>query len=415
VTAAVSGDPRAEKLRRYWSTGKGAAKIRWGTKGDWTRCYKYLKKYMGVRAKGYCQNLHKRNTGVWTGSRLNASAPPAVSIEAALVASLEAGQWTGEDGRIDRMSTLIGIRDGIYTERLDNIELLKAIVAGGFPVAPPDTWFEDPKLDGPTPLTVDDDGHVYGHIATFDVAHIGLPGKVHAPKSRTDYAYFKTGALRVASGRDVNVGQLTLAGGHAPLAANAGAAVAHYDQTASAVADINVGEDRYGIWAAGALRPDIKPEQVRTLRASAPSGDWRPIGGSLELVAICQVNVPGFPVTRARVASGAITALVAAGTRPLMERRLTLMADALMADRVAALEEAVFASSQVAEPVVDTETVQEINEIVTEEAAPETVVEVAEDTAVSRARAAVRERRKQALRERVHGTGETASGAQGKA
>jgi hypothetical protein len=61
----------AATLRRYWSTGAGAAKIRWGTPGDWTRCNKQLSKYLGPRAKGYCQLLHIRNTGVATGSRLN--------------------------------------------------------------------------------------------------------------------------------------------------------------------------------------------------------------------------------------------------------------------------------------------------------------------------------------------------------
>lgn len=61
----------AETLRRYWSTGAGASKIRWGTPGDWGRCNKQLSKYMGARAKGYCQLMHIRNTGVGTGSRLN--------------------------------------------------------------------------------------------------------------------------------------------------------------------------------------------------------------------------------------------------------------------------------------------------------------------------------------------------------
>lgn len=61
----------AETLRRYWSSGKGGAKIRWGTPGDWTRCERQLRKYLGPRAKGYCQNMHKRNTGVYTGSRAN--------------------------------------------------------------------------------------------------------------------------------------------------------------------------------------------------------------------------------------------------------------------------------------------------------------------------------------------------------
>src|SRR4029078_4701263 len=135
--------------------------------------------------------------------------------------------------------------------------------------------------------------------------------------SRSNYSYFTTGTLRTASGKDINVGQLTLAGAHAPLTADAGHAVAHYDNTASAVADVVVGEDKFGIWVAGALRPDIKPEQVRTLRASAPSGDWRRINRAPGLVSVCQVNVPGFPIARARVASGAVTALVAAGARSL--------------------------------------------------------------------------------------------------
>lgn len=61
----------AEQLRSYWSTGQGADKIRWGTPGDFTRCTRQLSKYMGARAKGYCARLHRRNTGVYPGSRYN--------------------------------------------------------------------------------------------------------------------------------------------------------------------------------------------------------------------------------------------------------------------------------------------------------------------------------------------------------
>lgn len=61
----------AEELRQYWTRGKGALKIRWGTPGDWTRCVRHLSKYMGPRAKGYCQLRHKEATGVYTGSRFN--------------------------------------------------------------------------------------------------------------------------------------------------------------------------------------------------------------------------------------------------------------------------------------------------------------------------------------------------------
>jgi hypothetical protein len=147
------------------------------------------------------------------------------------------------------------------------------------------------------------------------------------PKSRSGYAYFHTGVVRADDGSDVPVGQLTLAGGHASLEASAMEAVKHYDDTASAFADVHAGEDAYGIWVAGSLRPGTAPEQVRAIRASAPSGDWRPIRGSLELVAVCQVNVPGFPIARARVASGSVMALVAAGAQTLAKMKSDPFAD----------------------------------------------------------------------------------------
>jgi hypothetical protein len=49
----------------YWAHGKGAAKIRWGTKGDLTRAHRHLSKYVGPKlAWGLAQNLHKRVFGV---------------------------------------------------------------------------------------------------------------------------------------------------------------------------------------------------------------------------------------------------------------------------------------------------------------------------------------------------------------
>lgn len=66
------GDGPAEKLRRYWTTGAGAAKIAWNTDGDWTRCVANLSKYMSKdEAEGYCQKLHKRATGMYTGDKAN--------------------------------------------------------------------------------------------------------------------------------------------------------------------------------------------------------------------------------------------------------------------------------------------------------------------------------------------------------
>lgn len=213
----------------------------------------------------------------------------------------------------------ITVEPGIYEEIEE--DMLSALAASAAPIVPPRDWFNNPNLSQATPLTVDDEGRVFGHIAAWDVDHIGLPQATKPPRSASKYAYFRTGQVRTTEG-DVAVGQLTLAGGHAPLHASANDAVKHYDDTASAIADVAAGEDQYGIWVSGALRPEATPSQVRALRASAPSGDWRPIRGRLELVAVCQVNVPGFPIARTMVASsGAPLALVAAGARPLAEIR----------------------------------------------------------------------------------------------
>lgn len=483
----------AEALRRYWTRGKGAAKIRWGTKGDWTRCVRNLAKYMGPRAKGYCQLRHKEATGVYTGSNLNvgqkkgrnfsslfasedaftdamierarlsalaADAREKVSLIASASAGATGAKFTipmlvpeglesgdgrkfaegaitfrelpvpllwqiktgaGHDGsvvvgRIDNIERIEGgmgnaygvfdtgpygreaqrlvqngflrgvsvdldqfeakeekkpveemaedsgqeigkdkltinkarimaativakpafqecsillqdegdqednvtPEDGVYEESMEDFQDVEPMLASGFldsdvPMIPPADWFENPKFSRATPLTVDADGRVYGHIAAWAVNHIGLPRATKPPRSRSNYAYFHSGVIRTDAGSDIPVGQLTLAGGHAPLNATAASAAKHYDDTASAVADIHVGEDEYGIWCAGSLRPGLEEMQIRALRASAPSGDWRPINGSLELVAICQVNVPGFPTARAMIASGKILALVAAG------------------------------------------------------------------------------------------------------
>jgi len=512
----------AEKLRRYWVYGKGAAKIRWNTAGDWTRCVRQLSKYMGPRAKGYCALRHKEATGMWTGDKEHrqlygkkgvradafstdfilpseavleatslktraASARSRVVLAGAEVEEVRGAEFViplvipenteSGDGRkfekgaitmrelplpflwqiktgeghsgsvvigtilsMERVDQGIGnargyfdtgeygkeaerlvrggfirgvsadmdmfeadeedenaendsnkkvgagkmkitkarvmavtlvpkpafqecrveladqsggeqeeevISDGVYVEGLNPLDasalVACGIVAGMIPVTPPKDWFDNPKLKKPTALTVTDDGQVYGHIAAWHVDHIGMSYGTRPPRSKSSYAYFHTGAVRAEDGTDVPVGQLTLAGGHASLEASASEAVRHYDDTASAVADVHAGEDAYGIWVSGALRPGTSPEQIRALRASAPSGDWRPIKGALELVAICQVNVPGFPIARARVASGQVMALVAAGASVLAQLKNDPLAE--LHTRIDKLEAPLIAAS----------------------------------------------------------------------
>lgn len=191
-----------------------------------------------------------------------------------------------------------------------------ALTASAIPTAPPEAWFKDPQLTGPTALVVEDDGRVYGHIAAWGTCHIGQVGKcVEPPTSASNYAYFRTGALQTAEGTSVAVGHLTMGTGHAGPRDSANAAAEHYDNTGTVFADVAAGEDAYGIWVAGSLRPGITAEQVRVARSAPISGDWRTIRGSLELVGALAVNVPGFPVPRPRglLASGEVKSLQASG------------------------------------------------------------------------------------------------------
>lgn len=193
-----------------------------------------------------------------------------------------------------------------------------ALVASGGPVRPPAAWFADPALDGPTALVVEDDGRVYGHIALWGTCHTSHTAQgqcIQPPASATGYAHFRTGALRTEEGTEVPVGHLTLDTRHAGPRLSAAAAARHYDDTGSVAADVAAGEDAFGIWVAGSLRPGISDEDVRALRAAPISGDWRRLGGNLELVAALAVNTPGFPVPRPQglVASGAVYSLTASG------------------------------------------------------------------------------------------------------
>lgn len=191
-----------------------------------------------------------------------------------------------------------------------------ALVAAAIPTAPPESWFKDPGLTSPTALVIEDDGRVYGHIAAWGTCHIGQIGKcVEPPTSPSNYAYFRTGALQTAEGTSVAVGHLTMDTGHAGPRDSASQAAAHYDNTGYVFADVAAGEDAYGIWVAGSLRPGVPAERVRVARSAPISGDWRTIRGSLELVGALAVNVPGFPVPRPRglLASGEVKSLQASG------------------------------------------------------------------------------------------------------
>lgn len=183
--------------------------------------------------------------------------------------------------------------------------------AGAAPL-PPSDWFRRPDLDRLTPLTVSDSGRVFGHIAGWGTCHVGMPGCVTPPYSASGYSYFHVAEQATAEGTVLPVGTLVAGPRHADPQLAFQAAQQHYDDPAAAVARVVAGEDEFGIWVAGWMLPGASDEARAVFTSSPVSGDWRRIGGSLELVAVCSVNTPGFPVPRARVAfsSGAQRTLV---------------------------------------------------------------------------------------------------------
>lgn len=191
---------------------------------------------------------------------------------------------------------------------------LAALVAAGVRYDRSD--FADPHLDGPTALTITADGRVFGHLASWNMPHIGMGRRTTPPRNSTNYKYFHQGIVSTPDG-DLPVGKITLGTGHAPIGTGitADAAAAHYDNTGAVVAAVRAGEDDHGIWLAGRVLPGTAPERVDELRLAGVSGDWRGIDGRMELVAALAVNVPGFPLPRTEelVAAGAPVALVAAG------------------------------------------------------------------------------------------------------
>lgn len=204
---------------------------------------------------------------------------------------------------------------------------LTAAAAGLVPLEPPVDWFSNPELDGPTPLTVTDEGRVFGHLATWDTCHTGLPGCVPPPRSPTGYMNFHLGEIKAEGGERISVGTLSFDKGHAGLRDSFDRTVAHYDNTETAGAHVRAGEDKFGIWLAGALNPRISAEEARVLMAAPPSGDWRQVrkGEGKDLVGALAVNIPGFPVPRERKGL-TLQASACAPCDEALERELTVLA-----------------------------------------------------------------------------------------
>lgn len=69
------GTGMPHQLLRYWLTGEGAAKIRWGVSGDYDRCIVNIQEAVSKHGAplgdytvhGLCATLHKMATGARPG------------------------------------------------------------------------------------------------------------------------------------------------------------------------------------------------------------------------------------------------------------------------------------------------------------------------------------------------------------
>jgi hypothetical protein len=293
----ITNPEDTRRIHDYWTKPgqEGYAKINWGVPGDFNRCR------------------------VEVGEEIAENSPDKVRFLNQICAQWHhdaLGFWPGHAPTEQRLG--------------DPAPALSLVAAGG-PKAPA-AWFTNPELSEPTHLTVTDDGRVFGHIAEWTTCHIGYPGVcVTAPHSETDYAYYASKSVLLDDGSMARTGVISLGAGHADHQLGVRGAVAHYDSTSAAVADVSVGEDEWGIWCAGWIRPGTTDEQVIALRASDVSGDWREVAGHQEMVAALAVNVAGLPV--ARVHDGVQVALVAAGVvaKPSINDPVGDLAEAIMA------------------------------------------------------------------------------------
>jgi hypothetical protein len=219
------------------------------------------------------------------------------------VAGVLNGARGGADIPADQQDELKSVVTGLYKHISgvlddDTIEAPFSLVACAAD-RPPVEWFTDPGLMGPTPITITEDGRIFGHIGLHGVPHRGLPGRVGIPRSMSQYREFLLGETMTAEGIGVPTGKITIGGGHADGQLGMRAAVEHYDDVSTTVATVAAGDDEFGVWVAGAIKAGTPDALIDELRQSPPSGDWRTdVLGNLELITVHSVNTPGFPVYR---------------------------------------------------------------------------------------------------------------------
>lgn len=69
---ATPADARhVQMLETYWTKGAGAAKIGWGSPGDFDRCVAHMGKFVRD-PEGLCAEYHHKALGIWPATHAKA-------------------------------------------------------------------------------------------------------------------------------------------------------------------------------------------------------------------------------------------------------------------------------------------------------------------------------------------------------
>lgn len=301
-------DPKETKrLHDYWTKKgePGYAKIRWGTRGDFTRARKLIGEKIAKNSPEKMRYLnriiaqwHHDALGYWPGDLDK----PGNKTSAEAKAEREAKKADALSASITALHEESARINAVFAEAsLD--EVLTASV--GSTARPPKEYFE--RAEGTNALTIEDPDEngirrVHGYAGKWGVCHVGFQDRcVPLPKDPTgEFHDYHLGLTRTAEGDTLHTGLITYAIGHreGEQILSETPTKAHFDDVKHAWAAVRVGEDETGVWYSGYVLPHIPEEDLVLIQAAGQvSGEWR--GQSLR--SLLSVNVPGFPVTRASV------------------------------------------------------------------------------------------------------------------
>lgn len=180
------------------------------------------------------------------------------------------------------------------------------------PLAMPDEWLTPPThmaeaagRGEPTHMVVQDDGRVYGHVASFTVPLTRSDGSKFWLPRDLDLNATMQGHHQTASGQVAAVGMLMTDRSHTDINLPLDIARDKFGHVGNQFAQVRFGYDKVGLWAAGALTPGTPARSVVAARGGSLSGEWFPVlddrgnwAGKYEFLGAQVVNFPGLSLNQ---------------------------------------------------------------------------------------------------------------------